>query len=505
MRIKNSFNNLAAAWGGQALITIIQFVSRMVFVRILSAEYLGVNGLFSNVISMLSLAELGIGNAIIYSLYKPIAANDIDKICSLMDLYKKAYILIGLFIAVVGITLTPFLSFFVKEIPNIQYIRLIYIIFVINASITYFFSYKAALINASQKSYITSLNHYKYSILSQIIQIFILIFTHNYVLYLVCMLVSTVLQNVTISYKADKMYPFLKVKNPQKLNKNAIMEIKKNVIGLTMHKFGGIVVSATDNLVIARFIGVIYVGIYSNYLLITNALLSITNNIFSSIVASIGNMAVIDNEKKQYEVFNTILFLGFWIYGFCSISLLCLFNPFIKLMFGEKYLFDFNIVFIIIINFFLTGIRRPVLSFRDAMGLYWYDRYKALAEAVLNLIISITLVIKIGFVGVIIGTIVSTLLTCFWVEPFILYKKAFGISVWKYFYKIAIYILIITVSGLLTFLCCYYIYDNSVNYFIYKIIICLIIPNGLWILIYYRKREFQYLLLSLKSLLRNRK
>ena len=251
-RTSNSIRNIKYAIFGQGIGIIISFFSRMVFVRILSAEYLGLNGLFTNILSILSLAELGVGPAIVYSMYKPLAEKNEYKLKALMSLYRKAYITIGIVIAVIGLTFTPFLDFFIKDIPNIPNIKLIYLMFVANSSISYFFSYKRSLIIAGQKRYIATFYRYSFYFLLNIAQIIALLLTKNYILYLGLQIISTFLENVCVSNKADRLYPFIKTKGDERLDKAEKYTIVRNVKAMIFHKVGGTVINGIDNLLKLR-------------------------------------------------------------------------------------------------------------------------------------------------------------------------------------------------------------------------------------------------------------
>jgi O-antigen/teichoic acid export membrane protein len=354
-RTSNSIRNIKYAVLGQAIGLLVSFISRIFFVRILSAEYLGVNGLFTNILSVLSLAELGVGSSIVYSMYKPLAEKDEYRLKALMGFYKKAYITIGIIIAVLGTALIPFLEFFIKDKPNVPHIQLIYLMFVVNSSISYFFSYKRSLIIADQKRYIATFYRYGFYFLLNIAQIIALVLTKSYILYLGLQIINTFIENIYISRKANELYPFLKGGEAVKMAKDEIDIIVRNVKAMMFHKLGGTVVMGTDNLLISKFVGVIQVGLYSNYLLIIKALNTVFGLAYQSITASIGNLGVIETNEKNKFIFECINLLGFWIYGVASICLINLFNPFIILWLGKEYLFPISIVLIIVINFYLTG------------------------------------------------------------------------------------------------------------------------------------------------------
>lgn len=493
MRTKSSLINLFFANLGQSLGLLISFFARIVFIQILGVEYLGLNSLFTNILSILTLVELGIGPAIAFSLYKPLADKDIEKVKSLMKLYKKAYISIGLIILILGVSFTPFLDIFIKAIPGIPNMHLIFMLFVINVAISYFYSYKRSLIISDQKRYIATIYRYSFFIILNIIQIIILYLTRNFVLFLLCQIVATLIENIMVSNKADKLYPYLKESNVQKVDQSTLKQISKNVRAMLVHKLGGVVVNSTDSIIISKFVGLVQLGLYSNYQLITNALNIVTTQVFSSITASVGNLGATEKDDKKRFIFNVVFFLNFWIYGFIAICLIVLVNPFIELWIGKKYVLSTIVVSIIIFNFYLYGMRKGVLTFRDALGIYWYDRHKPIFESIINLVASLILVKQVGLVGVFIGTTISTLTTCFWVEPYVLYKYGLRSPVSPFFIRYLVYF-IVTVSTCFITLGLTNIF-NEVNLknFILQLIICIVVPNGVFVALFHRTKEFKYL------------
>lgn len=492
-RTNNSIRNIKYAFVGQVAGFLISFLARMVFVRTLSAEYLGLNGLFSNILSMLSFAELGVGAAIVYSLYKPLAEKDNTKVSALMCLYRKAYTTIGIVVAILGLTITPFLGYLVDEMPDIPYIHLIFMMFVLNSAISYFFSYKRSLIIADQNRYIATLYRYSCFFGLNVIQIITLLITHNYIFYLLLQIANTIIENILVSKKADKLYPFLKTEHNTHLDNEEKSTIAKNVKAMMGHKLGGIIVLGTDNLLIAKFIGIVAVGVYSNYVLITNALNTAFGLIFQSITASVGNLGATESNEKAITVFNCINLFGFWIYSFAAICLFNLFNPFIKIWLGSEYLFSIPIVAIIVFNFYLEGMRKCVLTFRDAYGLYWYDRFKPFFAAIINIIASILLVRELGVLGVFIGTAISTISTCFWVEPYVLYKYVFKCSAKIYFLEYLLRTLLFFVAGFITWFICSFISGETFIDFGIRLIINIILPNIIYLVVFYRSSEFRHI------------
>ena len=491
-RTKSSLINFFFAVLGQGLGLIISFIARIFFIKILGSEYLGLNGLFTNILTVLSLAELGVGTAITYSLYAPLANKDEKKCQMLMQLYRKIYIAIGLFILIVGIAITPFLSVFIKDLPDIPNINLIYILFVVNTAISYFYSYKRNLIIADQSRYIATIYRYGYYILLNVFQIIYLVITKDYIVFLVLQIIFTFAENVSVSIKADKMYPFLKDKTKRKLDDRSKKEIVKNTKAMMMHKVGDVIVNSTDNILLSSFVGLTAVGLYSNYYLITNALNIVISQVYNSITASIGNLCATDSPEKQYKVFKKINFLTFWIYCFTSICLVILFNPFIEIWIGKEYLFSMSIVLVLVVNFYLSGMRKSVLAFREAAGLFYRDRYKPIFEAIVNLVVSIILAMKFGTIGIFLGTLISTMTVCFWIEPLILYKYEFHVSVKKYFVDYIKKGLLMVGICLFAYILCLPSLGNIYVNFIYKLLICIIVPNMILLLIYRKSDEFQY-------------
>ena len=506
-RIDNSLKNIKYTSLAQMVNFIIVFVSRRIFVHVLSTEYLGLNGVFSNILSMLSLAELGLGTAICFCLYKPIFDKDEKTINSIMLFYKKAYTLIGTLVFVIGAALTPFLDFIVEELPNIPHIRLIYLMFVFNSAASYFFVYKKTLLIADQKQYISNVIHQATVLLMNVLQIVFLLVTHNYFSYLIIMIMCTLGQNIFVSMLVNKKYPYLDMKNAEPLDKETKKEVFKNIKAMTSHRIGGVVVNGTTNIIMAKFVSVVSVGLYSNYYLIKNTLISIVSILFQSITSSVGNLgAETDDGERKETVFNALNLIGAWVIGFSSICLFVLFNPFVTLWVGSEYLFDMKIVALIVINFYMLGMRQPVLTTRDALGIFWYDRHKPIVESVINLVASIPLAIYFGVEGVLLGTLISTVTTSLWVEPYVLYKHGFKKKVTTYFVKYISYTLVTVIAGgVCWFICKNLPINNTYILFVTKAIICAIIPNIIFLLAYFKTKPFKMLFNILKRKFFSRK
>ena len=503
-RTTNVIRNMIGGVGGQIFTSILMFVCRTYFIKLLGATYLGVNGLFSNILSMLSLAELGIGPAIVFSMYKPIADNDELHIAKLMNFYKSAYRIVACVVAVIGLALLPFLNHLIKDTGGVENLRLIFILILSNTVISYFYAYKGSMLNADQKSYITIIIRNIFSVILNVAQIIILLITHNYILYIVMGIITTFASNLTISIYVDKKYPFLVNYKNEKIDKDERKAIMKRVQGMMMHKIGGFVLNSTDNLVLSKFVGLVAVGVYSNYLMIINLVKTYVSFFSSSISASVGNLIAKETKEKRYEVFNAIFLAYFWIYALCFIAFWVLFKPFMIWWLGNDYLLGSATLFIVLLNFYCYGVQECINTFTNATGMFWETRYKPIAECIINLGVSIFLASKIGILGVFIGTLVSYVCS-FWINPVVIYKKQFGKNVIIYFMRFTLYLIIACATSLgLEWLCSQLMPKPDFITIILRGLICVIVPNILFCAIFFKTKEFRYCTGLVKSII-NRK
>lgn len=434
--IKNTYVGIIA----QVVTIILNFVNRTIFIKFLGVEYLGIGGLFSNVLSMLSLAELGIGVAMVYNLYKPLAENDEQSIKAYMNFYKFAYRIIAIIILVAGLALIPCLPFIIKDKPNVDHFELAYVLFLLNTVASYLFSYKRSMFTADQKERVNTLNRTIFAVILCFAHLAVLIAFENYLAYLTVTIAVTIISNIRISYLCDKKYPFLK-KNKDRLDKGRRKGLMKHVGAQMSHKFGGVVVNGTDNILTTSFVtgGLALVGKYSNYTLFTGTLNTLINMIFNAVLPSVGNLNVNADREKLEKTYNRILFINASLLMVISACLLVLADDFITVWLGREFVLDKYVVLIIVANFFISGMRHATTVFINALGLYTRNKYKPWAEAAINLAASLILIQYMGFFGVLLGTTISTVLTSFWVDPYVLYKHGFKKSVWGYFIRYALY------------------------------------------------------------------
>lgn len=501
-RTSNSIVNSMTSITTQILTVVMDFVVKTIFIYVLGNEYLGVNGLFSNIITLLSLADLGIGIAIPYSLYKPLANKDENKIKALMNFYKKIYTIIGIIVLVIGLSLTPFLDLFIKERPNIPHLELIYILFASHSALSYFFVYKRFLIESDQKGYIISKITFACSIGLNIVRVILLLLTKNYILFLFCSIIFVIIQNIWYSKKANQLYPYIKDKNNEKITSEDKKEIMKNIKALFIYKIGNVAMNGTDNIIISKWIGLITVGIYSNYLLIINSLNNIVSQLFNSITSSIGNLVVTNNNRSK-NIYEKLNFFNFYIYSLCALCLYVLINPFINIWIGEGYLLNNYSAILLSISFYIAGMHAVTNSFRTAYGLFWIAKYRPLIMISLNIIISIILVKPLGVSGVIIGTITSRLLTTAWLDPYIVYVHGFKEKPWAYYIKYIYYFIIFLVSSITIKYLVDLVKITNIFIWILMAILTFITYNIIIVILFYKKEEFKYFYDKLIFILKN--
>lgn len=419
---------------------VLSFATRTIFIKLLGADYLGINGIYTNVLSILSITELGIGNILIFYLYKPLVNKDNQQIVKIINFSKKAYYFIALSIFIIGILLVPALPMIItSDLSNNDLIKY-YLVFLMNSVISYIYIYKTNLLIADQKTYKMSLVNSLVVLLQYILQIFILLLFKNYMYYLLVLLFSTFLNNFLNSKIADKNYKYL---NDNKLQ--LLPEEKKQIIGdiksMFVYKLGTVIMNYTDNILISIFVGTIYVGYYSNYLLVLSMINTFLSIIIKGITGSIGNLIAEGNKKRIKETFYIFVYLFQSIGIICSISLIYLFNDFINIWIGKGFILDKVTVSVIVISFYLTCTSNQNWIFREAAGLYKNVRAIMIIAAILNLVFSIILGQKYGLWGVLIATVIAKMLTIVWFDPFILTKKLLNDSFVEYIYRQGIYLI----------------------------------------------------------------
>lgn len=502
-RKKSSFKNMITAVSSNVLTIIVGLVAQAVFIKILGSEYLGLNGLFSNVISMLGIVELGMGSAIIYNMYKPIAEEDHEKIKSLMQFYKKSYRIITLIISIIGIMIIPFIKYIV-DIESVTVginVYLVFILFLLETICSYILSYKRSMLYADQKEYITNIIHMGYTILVNTMQLTFLYFTHDYYLYLIIKVMMRLVENIVISSYVNRRYSYLLDNNVTKLDSKTEKDIFQKIKALFFHKIGTFIVSGTDNIIISKYLGLVTVGLYSNYYMIINAVQTVINHIIQATRASVGNLLVTESKTKQFDIFNKIRFVNFWISCFSSICIFVIMDSFITIWIGYKFVLPTKVLLVLVINFFIVSSRSTYGAFKEAAGIFYEDRFVPIIESLLNIVLSIIFVKKFGLMGVFMGTIASGLVLWCYSYPKYVYNKLFGRKISDYIKETIYYFIIfILIAGFTYSLAILISFDNVYLQFISNVLIALIVPNVIMLLLFSKDENFKYFINMLKGL-----
>lgn len=441
MRTRNSIYNIIGVMILYFTKIIVAFIGKTILIRVMGDQYNGINGLFSNVISMLSIAELGIGSAIIYNLYEPVRDENITKIKSIMKFYQKCYHTIAGVVFAAGLCILPFIKSIVGEVTIKESVYILYIFFLLDSVVSYFLSYKRSIIYVYQKNYIISIFDTLYVVATQLLQVMVIIFTHNFLLYLSVMIISRVAENIGIHLYANKQYPFLLDKDIELVSDDVKQDIITKVKGLMFHNIGTYIVLGTDNILISKLVGIIEVGFYSNYAAILNPLASILKQAITAVQASVGDLLAEKDREKSFQVFKKLELINFWLYTAVSISIFYTVQDFVVLWLGERYLFNIRVVFCLVLNFWQTGMRNVFAVFKGAAGIYYEDRYVPLAESVINIISSIVLTLKFGIEGIFMGTFISSLCLFLYSYPVLVYKGVLGRRMADYFKSLLRFVL----------------------------------------------------------------
>ena len=491
-RTKNTSKGIV--WGliYKSASILLPFISRTIIIVYLGVEYTGLGSLFTSILQVLSLAELGVGHALVFSMYKPVAENDIESINAYMAFYKKCYRIIGVLILSLGILLVPFIPVLVKsDIPDGVNLYILYGIFLGNTVISYFlFSYKTSVIIASQRMDIINRVYLFCFIGQQIIQIILLIVFRNYYLFVIVIPLNTIINNLTINYIVKKTCPEIDCKG--KLDQKEINVIKDIVSGMMFQKIGSVVLSSVDTVVISAFLGLRLLGIYNNYYYIIAALFAFLAIINNSVIPSVGNNIQTHDLDSNYSVFRLYSFMYSWVVIFCAACLLSLYQPFMRLWVGEKYLLDFRMVMLLTGYFVIWKIVDPVYVFRDASGGWKEYKFIPMLAAGINLISNIILVQIIGLYGIVISTMIAFIVIYVPFFSFPLFNTYFR-SIEKYrrylFDQIkTVLVAMIVVSA--TYFGTSWITGNSVIEFVKKAMLCFVESSVLLFLVYFRDNDF---------------
>lgn len=501
-RTLNSLRNVKASLIGQFGNIALKFVVRTVFIYVLGKEFLGISSLYTNILVLLSVSELGFSSAITFSLYKPLAEGNNTKVNSIMHFYKKAYRIIGLVILGLGLCLMPFLPVLMNGTTEKVNIYLYYLLYLAQTVVSYFFfAYKQTLLVADQKNYFVTYASFLVNLVCNTLQILSLVLFKSFFIYTVILIINGIASNLAISIIVDRKYPFLKEPAP-KLEKGEITQIFKQVSAMFLFRVCNVVGSATDNLIISSNISVLMVGLYDNYYIIISAVQGVLSNVLNAFSGSLGNLYALESDKKNEQVFRALNLVNLWLITLASVFFLVLLQPFITLWIGEEYLFEPVIVFIIVMNFATNYMQGVIQIYKDITGLFVKGKYRPVATVILNLVISIVLVRRMGIAGVFLGSIISRLCTTWVYDGWLIHRHAFHVSPVRFYLDSILTAVMITVlSGAILWICATLGITGGILGIVLRAIIAFVITNLALLLLYRNREEFRIVFNRVKAML----
>lgn len=496
MRIKNAFRNSFFSVISQMILIIVGFFSQRVLNLRMGEELVGMNSVISNIIALLSVTELGISTAVVFHLYGYLASKDEEKIAALMNLYRKAYGIFAVTISLLGLCVLPFVHLFLKENSfSLEYIRLVYLLWLVRTVCSYLLSYKRSVLIADQQEYVVTIGVLIANTLNYLSIIVIVEFWQNYVLALSMNIIIDVVLNLWISGYVDRKYAYLKKLRKEPLQKEIVQKVVADVKNIFVTRISAKLLLSTDSLIISGFISVGIVGLYSNYCMITQSLTNIVVSLSNALQPTIGNMFVEKDHKKEYGVLRQVSFIFFWIASFCSTGLLALMTPFVTdIWLGKEYGLDIIIILWCVINFFTHTLSMPLSMMMGVTGLFQKEKRISVWAAIANLVISLGLVTHMGIVGVLIGTFISYLMQMIY-RMKVLVNEYMGTGLKGYILELVQYItLTILEAGTVYFIGTLIYQNGGWLYFVFMIFVCLLVPNVVNLCIYGRSWRFRSIL-----------
>ena len=485
--------NTSIALAIQPFQALIGFVSRTIFLNILGVTYLGLNNYLSSLVSMLSLAELGIGGAMTYALYGPLAREEHAKINAFMTLFKKLYRMIGIGIFIIGVILALFLPYIIKDYPINREVYLIYFLFVFNSASSYFFSYKRTLLYVDQRNYVMTSIDFSLYVLRILLQIVVLFFTKNFVIYLLVGIFMNILGNLIMSSIVDRMYDYLFNEEVSSITQEEKSKFIKNIKGNIVGRIGETIVFQTDSLLMGAYISLTAIGLYGNYIFVLGFLSLLASTTINPVTSSIGNLIHSEDTTliSKLDFIKKFQFIVFSMVYLFSMGFLIFINPFITIWLGKDFLFNIEVVVLIVVNFFLTNYRRPALILISVYGLSYEQNYKTISEIILNIVFSLyyLVVLDLGVAGILLGTICSTVVTCIWYEPYSAFKYGIKSSAKDYFQTMFKHFSVFTISVIFVILLDVYVFSKQG--LIISIVMKIILYLGLFSIYIYLYRNHE--------------
>ena len=489
-RTKNALRNVFFGFLNKFVSLGLPFVSRTIMLYLLGASYLGIGTLFSSVLSFLSLAELGFGSALVYSMYKPIAEKNYELVGALLKYYRKIYRVIGTIVLTIGTILVPAIPYLMKGgAPESINVYVLYYIYLINSVISYFFAgYRQSLLTAHQRTDVVNKISMFINIFVQFGQIFALFLTRNFYVYALVPIIGTIFTNLSLAVTTKKRYPQIKCSGEAPIETKK--EIKTKISGLFGTKLNSIVVHSADTLIISAFLGLSMTAKYGNYYYIMNAICGFIMVFYSSMTAGIGNKLVVDSIEENYKFFKNMNLINAWLVGWCSVCLVCLYEPFIEIWIGNDMKLGMAFVILMALYFYIYMIQRNILAFKDAAGLWNKDWMRPYISMTINVVSNLILVQFVGIYGIVISTIIAFLISLPWVNN-VLFKHLFKMSHLKNLLVVfRDFIITLLITGATYFIC--NLCAGGFLGLLERLVICAIIPNVIFTIIYFKTEEFRY-------------
>lgn len=495
--------NIFTGFIKQVIHLVLAFIIRTVIIYILGAEYQGLNGLFTSILQVLNLTNLGFSTAVTYILYKPIAEKNNKAVCEIINFLKKVYFEIGIIILGVGFCITPFLSHLISgDIPPDINIYFLFIVYLFNTSISYLlFAYKSTLLTAMQRQDAVNNTYTITNTVTSLMQLLVLFIFKNYYLYICLMFLGTIANNILLYIASKKYFPQIIPEGTidPKIQKNLIKQIKSVFIG----KISDVARNSFDNIVLSMLLGLVAVTIYDNYYYIYNALYGVMAIIIHGIMASVGNSIVIESIDKNYRDLQKFNFIFMWIVSWCSICMLCLYQPFMIIWMkgkSEMLLSNFKMI-LFCVYFYVINMTYIRSMYLDGYGLFYECRFTFIAEALLNLILNFVLGIFFGITGIIIATILTIFFLNFITRTNILFKYYFKRSPIFFYLQHAFYFTTTVVTAIITYYICNFVSIKGITGLFIRLIICVIIPNMILFICYFKYKQFKEAYVFIKRLL----
>lgn len=490
-RTKNASRNIVFGIFQRIYQIIIPFIIRTVMIYWMGAEYLGLDSLFLSILSVLNLVELGVGSAMVYSMYKPVAEDDKVQICALMKLYKIYYRVIGLVVLLAGLAVCPFIP---KLISGYVPAELnVYILYLLNLGATvlsyWLFAYKNSLLQAYQRADVVSKVTMAVNTVRYAVQVAALYFWHDYYIYLIVALVAQAGTNIATAFVVDKMFPGYVAEGDITAEEKKI--INHRIKDLFTAKIGAVVVNSVDTLVISAFLGLTTLAIYQNYYFVITALLSIINIFIFSCTAGVGNSVVVDSKEKCYKDFKIFTFLIACVASVCTNCLVCLYQPFMELWVGKKLMLEFSAVICLSVYFFVTQINTLLNMYKDAAGMWHEDRFRPLVTAIVNLSLNLLTVKSLGLYGIILSTVLSMV---FVGMPWLVHNLFFTVfeknHLFAYVRQILCYVGATVVNVMVSYWVCSLFPMHGIPLLMVRGVTCVILSGILLVLFFHNNEEY---------------